>query len=60
MATTVADRKLLVAGEWLETGEWVKGFICEPAALADATEITQFGGWNNYLTAAKANVAAGL
>ena len=44
----------------LDTGEWVKGFICEPAALADATEITQFGGWNNYLTAAKANVAAGL
>src|SRR6476469_2650829 len=24
MATTVADRKLLVAGEWLETGEWVE------------------------------------
>ena len=22
MATTVADRKLFVAGEWLETGEW--------------------------------------
>src|SRR6476619_3729105 len=24
MATTVADRKLLVAGEWLETGDWVE------------------------------------
>jgi acyl-CoA reductase-like NAD-dependent aldehyde dehydrogenase len=23
MATTVADRKLLVAGEWIETGEWI-------------------------------------
>jgi allophanate hydrolase len=42
----------------LDTGEWVKGFICEPAALAGAAEITQFGGWKNYL--AKANVVAGL
>src|SRR6478672_9618877 len=24
MATTVADRKLFVAGEWLETGDWVE------------------------------------
>src|ERR1051325_3949344 len=23
MATTVAERKLLVAGEWIETGEWI-------------------------------------
>ena len=33
----------------LDTGEWVKGFICEPAALAGAAEITAFGGWKNYL-----------
>src|SRR6476661_8843750 len=24
MATTVADRKLFVAGEWIETGEWIE------------------------------------
>src|SRR5215211_6507390 len=24
MATTVADRKLLLAGEWVETGEWIE------------------------------------
>jgi acyl-CoA reductase-like NAD-dependent aldehyde dehydrogenase len=24
MATTVAERKLLVAGEWIETGEWIE------------------------------------
>jgi allophanate hydrolase len=42
----------------LDTGEWVKGFICEPAAIAGATEITAFGGWKNYL--ANANVVAGL
>ncbi len=23
MATTTADRKLFVAGEWIETGEWL-------------------------------------
>ena len=27
----------------------VKGFICEPAALLDATDITAFGGWRNWI-----------
>jgi allophanate hydrolase len=35
----------------LEDGSQVKGFLAEPAALADATEITHFGGWRNYLKA---------
>ncbi len=35
----------------VEDGSIVKGFICEPYALADATNITAFGGWRNYLTA---------
>jgi allophanate hydrolase len=35
----------------LDTGAWVKGFICEPAALEGATDITRFGGWRDYLTA---------
>jgi allophanate hydrolase len=34
----------------LDSGELVKGFICEPYALSGATEITRFGGWRNYLT----------
>jgi len=34
----------------LADGRAVKGFICEPAALSDATEITEFGGWRNWLT----------
>jgi allophanate hydrolase len=38
----------------LDTGEWVKGFICEPAAIPGATEITAHGGWTNYLTSAAA------
>lgn len=33
----------------LEDDSVVKGFICEPAALADAQDITQFGGWRAYL-----------
>jgi allophanate hydrolase len=35
----------------LEDGTQVKGFLAEPAALADATEITHFGGWRRYLQA---------
>lgn len=33
----------------LEDGSWVKGFLCEPLALADAPDITAFGGWRGYL-----------
>jgi allophanate hydrolase len=35
----------------LDTGEWVKGFICEPAGIAGATDITEFRGWRGYLAA---------
>lgn len=34
----------------LADGRIVKGFICEPAALTQALEITEFGGWRNWLT----------
>ena len=35
----------------LETldGRWVKGFICEPWAIDDATDITALGGWRHYI-----------
>lgn len=32
----------------LEDGSDVKGFLCEPFALRDATDITHFGGWRAY------------
>ena len=32
----------------LESGLSVKSFVCEPSALAGATEITHFGGWRAY------------
>ncbi len=34
----------------LDSGETVKCFICEPYAIAGATEITRFGGWRGYLS----------
>ncbi len=33
----------------LEDGTDVKGFICEPYALATAEDISRFGGWRAYL-----------
>lgn len=33
----------------LADGRWVKGFICESAALDDATDITEFKGWRNWV-----------
>jgi allophanate hydrolase len=33
----------------LDSGESVKCFVCEPYAIRNATEITHFGGWRNYL-----------
>ncbi|GJI90941.1 allophanate hydrolase [Duganella hordei] len=33
----------------LADGRWVKGFVCEPYALASARDITHFGGWRAYL-----------
>lgn len=33
----------------LDDGSRVKGFACEPAALAGAEDITAFGGWRAYL-----------
>jgi allophanate hydrolase len=35
----------------LEDDSTVKGFICEPAGLIGAKEITSFGGWRNYRSA---------
>ncbi|WP_113628080.1 allophanate hydrolase [Pectobacterium peruviense] len=39
----------------LADGRRVKGFICEPAALSDATDITAFGGWRHWLARQEAS-----
>jgi allophanate hydrolase len=39
----------------LADGSWVKGFICEPWALAAAQDITSHGGWRAYLESLKSH-----
>ncbi|GAB1537911.1 hypothetical protein NUACC21_05660 [Scytonema sp. NUACC21] len=34
----------------LEDGSSVKGFLCEPYGILNAQDISQYGGWRNYLT----------
>ncbi len=33
----------------LDDGTAISGFLCETHALAEAREITEFGGWRNFL-----------
>lgn len=40
---------LCIGNVTLANGETVKGFLCEPAALAAARDITSHGGWRRYL-----------
>ncbi|WP_228812066.1 allophanate hydrolase [Nocardia flavorosea] len=35
----------------LDSGEWVTGFACDFESSRDATDITEYGGWRNYLNA---------
>ncbi|WCM93005.1 allophanate hydrolase [Acidovorax sp. NCPPB 2350] len=42
----------------LEDGEWVAGFACDPAGLAGARDITEHGGWRNYLSGREARHAS--
>jgi allophanate hydrolase len=45
-----APAPLTIGNVVLDNGETVKGFLTEPYALIGATEITEFGGWRNYLS----------
>lgn len=40
---------LAIGNVRLDDGVWVKGFLCEPAGVAGAAEITRFGGWRSYV-----------
>jgi len=44
-----APAPLGIGSATLDSGEVVKCFICEGYAIGNATEITSFGGWRNYL-----------
>jgi allophanate hydrolase len=37
----------------LADGQWIKGFVCEPAAIAGAEDISGYGGWRGYLDSRK-------
>lgn len=39
----------------LEDGSMAKGFLCEPAGVVGAEEITELGGWRAFLAAAARN-----
>lgn len=47
--TAAVPPPLAIGNVTLEDGGIVKGFVCEPAALTGATEITEFGGWRAFL-----------
>jgi allophanate hydrolase len=42
---------LAIGSCMLASGATVKSFVCEPYALDDAVEITEFGGWRRYVSA---------
>jgi allophanate hydrolase len=42
---------LAIGNVELESGEWVKGFVCEPLAVEGSVDITSAGGWRAYLAA---------
>jgi len=39
----------------LDSGESVNGFVCEPAAIADARDISDSGGWREFLRGRRGN-----
>jgi allophanate hydrolase len=48
---------LAIGSVQLDTGEWVKGFVCEPVATEGAIDVTQFGGWRQYLAGGRRNTS---
>ncbi|OQR61092.1 allophanate hydrolase [Streptomyces maremycinicus] len=42
-------RPMVLGSVELADGDSTPGFLCEPAALADAEDITAYGGWRAYL-----------
>lgn len=46
---TEIPRPLGIGTLELADGREVKGFICEPEAVASATHISEFGGWRAYI-----------
>ena len=47
--TAEVPAPLAIGNVELADGRWVKGFVCEPWALAEADDISGFGGWRAFL-----------
>lgn len=54
---TLVSSPLAIGSVELASGEWVKGFVCEPSALNGAIEITEFGGWRAWLSSRVTHMA---
>jgi allophanate hydrolase len=46
-------RPLCIGSIELDDGTFAQGFLCEPDAIADATDISHHGGWLAYLRSTK-------
>lgn len=42
-------RPMALGSITLTDGTELPGFLCEPSALTDAEDITEYGGWRAYL-----------
>ena len=49
--TAAVPAPMAIGTVQLDDGSWVKGFVCEPVALAGSPDITRFGGWRAYRSA---------
>ncbi|MCX5209323.1 allophanate hydrolase [Kitasatospora sp. NBC_00240] len=49
--TAALPEPMAIGSVRLADGSRVAGFLCEPAALAGAEDITGYGGWRGYLAA---------
>ena len=49
--TAALPRPMTLGSVRLADGSSAPGFLCEPQALAEAEDITAYGGWRGYLTA---------
>ncbi|WP_319058951.1 allophanate hydrolase-related protein, partial [Streptomyces europaeiscabiei] len=47
---TTLPRPMALGSVELSDGTRAPGFLCEPGALQDAPDITEYGGWRNYLS----------
>ncbi|MFF7260132.1 allophanate hydrolase [Streptomyces sp. NPDC008159] len=47
---TVLPHPMTLGSVELADGTRTPGFLCEPAALRDAEDITRYGGWRSFLT----------